>query len=283
MLVAVYDVFPFFNEIDLLEIRLNTLDPLVDFFVITECTTTFSGKKKRLYFQENKAKFSKFSERIIHQVVDSVPDLDPFSRDRYQRDQARSILEGSCNSGDYIVYGDVDEIPKPTALLRGIEAVKNKGGMAHLAQDLYYFYLNVQEISNTLMSYTGEYRLRLQKKWLGTNISRWEYAQRYNMTDLRNPSHKKNGVRIKDGGWHFTYVGSGEQDPVADRIRRKIISAAHQELNTEEILSRIESNIQNLEDLFGRDRTKFRVLNELDYLPDYVRKNASQYEYLLRK
>lgn len=281
--MAVYDVFPFFNEIDLLEIRLNTLDSLVDYFVITECSTTFSGEPKELFFHENRKKFSKFSGKIIHQVVDNVPNLDPFSRDRFQRDQAKLILEASCNSEDFIIYGDVDEIPRPSAVIAGIEAVKSSGGMAHLAQDLYYFYLNVQETSNSLMSYTGEYGKRLKKKWLGTNISRWEYARQHTMTDLRNPSHKKTGIRIKDGGWHFTYVGSSDQESVTDRIRRKIVSAAHQELNTDEILGQIESNIQNLNDLFGRRRTKFKVLGQFNYLPDYIKENIDGYGYLLRK
>jgi beta-1,4-mannosyl-glycoprotein beta-1,4-N-acetylglucosaminyltransferase len=34
----VYDVFPFLNELDILEIRLNELDPVVDLFVLTEST-----------------------------------------------------------------------------------------------------------------------------------------------------------------------------------------------------------------------------------------------------
>jgi beta-1,4-mannosyl-glycoprotein beta-1,4-N-acetylglucosaminyltransferase len=133
------------------------------------------------------------------------------------------------------------------------------------------------------MSYTGEYGVRFRKKWLGTNISRWEYARQHTMTDLRNPSHKKTGSRIKDGGWHFTYIGSSDQESVTERIKRKIVSAAHQELNTDEILGQIESNIQNLNDLFGRRRTKFKVLEQFDYLPAYVQQNIAHYEYLIRK
>jgi beta-1,4-mannosyl-glycoprotein beta-1,4-N-acetylglucosaminyltransferase len=281
--VAVYDVFPFFNEIDLLEIRLHTLDPLVDFFVITECTTTFSGERKRLYYDENQEIFQKFSHKIIHQVVDSVPNLDPFERDRYQRDQAKSILENACSSGDIIIYGDVDEIPEPFAVINGIERLSAETKMAHLAQDLYYFYLNVRETSGTLKSFTGEYPLRFRKKWLGTNISSWGYASSSSMTNLRNPEHKKNGVRIKNGGWHFTYIGSCGRESVEDRVRRKIQSAAHQELNTEEVISRIESNVVNLKDLFGRKRTSFETLGEFDFLPNFIQENISKFEYLLRK
>ena len=49
----IYDCFPFFNEIDLLKIRLNTLDGVVDKFVIYESQYTFSGNIKEFYFEES--------------------------------------------------------------------------------------------------------------------------------------------------------------------------------------------------------------------------------------
>ena len=54
------DAFYFFDEFDLLEIRLNILEPYVDYFVLTESTVTFSGLDKPLYYQENKDQFEKF-------------------------------------------------------------------------------------------------------------------------------------------------------------------------------------------------------------------------------
>ena len=54
----VYDCFMFFNELDLLEIRLETLDPYVDYFVISECDSTFSGIDKPYVFEKNKDKLN---------------------------------------------------------------------------------------------------------------------------------------------------------------------------------------------------------------------------------
>ena len=71
----IYDCFTFFNEFDLLEIRLNELDSVVDKFVLVEATKTFSGKDKPLYFNENKNKFNKFLNKIIHVIVDEYPNL----------------------------------------------------------------------------------------------------------------------------------------------------------------------------------------------------------------
>ena len=44
----VFDCFQFYNEFDVLEIRLAELDPLVDHFVIVEATHTHTGKPKPL-------------------------------------------------------------------------------------------------------------------------------------------------------------------------------------------------------------------------------------------
>lgn len=71
--IKIYDVFTFFNELDLLEIRLNILDPYVDYFVIVEATETFSGYPKPLYYEENKERFKKWKDKIIHYVIDDTP------------------------------------------------------------------------------------------------------------------------------------------------------------------------------------------------------------------
>ena len=71
--MKVFDVFPFFNELDLLEIRLNVLDPYVDFFVLSEGTKDFQGSDKVLYYKENKDRFEKFNHKIIHNIVRILP------------------------------------------------------------------------------------------------------------------------------------------------------------------------------------------------------------------
>ena len=43
----IVDCFPFFNELDLLELRLNELKDVVDVFVLSEATLTFTGKPSR--------------------------------------------------------------------------------------------------------------------------------------------------------------------------------------------------------------------------------------------
>ena len=53
-LIKKYDTFIFFNELELLEIRLNILNDFVDYFILVESTKTFTGLDKPLYYLENK-------------------------------------------------------------------------------------------------------------------------------------------------------------------------------------------------------------------------------------
>jgi beta-1,4-mannosyl-glycoprotein beta-1,4-N-acetylglucosaminyltransferase len=62
----VFDCFIFFNELDLLELRLNTLDSHVDHFLIVESAITFQGEQKEFYYEKNKARFKKYEHKIIH-------------------------------------------------------------------------------------------------------------------------------------------------------------------------------------------------------------------------
>ena len=65
----VYDCIPFFNELDILKLRLHILDPIVDQFVIEEATVTFSGEKKELCFEKNKVMFQEFLPKIDRKSV----------------------------------------------------------------------------------------------------------------------------------------------------------------------------------------------------------------------
>lgn len=109
----IYDCFQFFNELDILKIRMNVLKDVVDRFVISESTVTFSGKKKPLYYAENREMFAEFEDKIIHQVVDDTPNVNPFERDSFQKCAVKRPLEKLCKDDDIIIFSDVDEIRIP--------------------------------------------------------------------------------------------------------------------------------------------------------------------------
>jgi len=67
-MTSMIDTFLFFDELELLEFRLRELDAVVDTFVLVESDLTFSGREKRLHFEENKQRFSAYEDRIVHVI-----------------------------------------------------------------------------------------------------------------------------------------------------------------------------------------------------------------------
>lgn len=116
-MARVFDCFPFFNELDLLEIRLHELSDVVDRFVLAESTVTFSGKPKPLLFAENRQRYAKFLDRIEHIVVDDTPAAVRSPWDRRMH-QSNSLARGlkDMNGDDIVIFSDVDEIPRASAV-----------------------------------------------------------------------------------------------------------------------------------------------------------------------
>jgi beta-1,4-mannosyl-glycoprotein beta-1,4-N-acetylglucosaminyltransferase len=281
--MKIYDCFPFFNELDLLEIRLNYLDPYVDFFVLCESVVTFSGRKKQLFYQENKKLFEKFQHKIIHVVVDDTPEefigVRPFETDQHQRN---SIIRGlvDCSDDDIVITSDLDEFPN-IEILKKLDSFYEKDILYHLAQDMYYYYFNVKETSGKLLSHSGEFDGITDKKWLGTKICNYGFLKKYGVDRLRHPEMKKDAHRVSDGGWHFTYVGGHKKLTAQQRVLLKIECAAHQEFNSPFYKSRIESNIELNQDVFLRD-SSFEIVDLAEGLPAYILENKERFSHLIK-
>ena len=69
--MKIFDCFMYFDEELILDVRLNTLNEFVDYFVIVESRFTHSGEERNLRF--NHQKFEKFKDKIIYLIVDEPP------------------------------------------------------------------------------------------------------------------------------------------------------------------------------------------------------------------
>jgi hypothetical protein len=106
-------------ELDLLEIRLEYLDPIVDHFVLVEARFTQLGNKKELYFEKNKQRFSKYLHKIVHVIVDSPISTmyGSWDNEHYQRNNIRVGLDRlDLNRNDIVMISDLDEIPNHEAI-----------------------------------------------------------------------------------------------------------------------------------------------------------------------
>jgi beta-1,4-mannosyl-glycoprotein beta-1,4-N-acetylglucosaminyltransferase len=230
----VYDGFTFFNELDVLEIRLEELDSVVDVFVLVEATRTFSNRPKPLVFAENQARFARFRHRIRHVVVDDMPESadSPWHLEAHQRN---AILRGldDARPQDLVIISDVDEIPKASRI-SGFD-----GQAAGLEQTSFYYKLNCK---NATGQPPGAWSVILRRERL--RAPEETRRRRFELPLLR------------DAGWHFSYLGGPEA------IRRKIGAFSHQELNREEFTSieKISARVARGEDLFERPGLSWRYV-----------------------
>lgn len=244
----IYDCFPFNNELDLLELRLNELDSVVDRWVITEAVITHQNKPKPLYFRDNLQRFEKFLHKITSIVVEDFPDRDSWGIERRQREE---IMRGltQCKNNDIIIVTDLDEIPNPEI----IKNYKVSDGIKSLEQKLYYYNFNCQ--ANDL--------------WKEAKILPCEILKEKGPCGARYTKCES----IPNGGWHFSYIGN------TDKIVKKIEDSAHIENNKEEFKSPkyINQCIKEGTDLFGRN-LEYKYVEIDENYPKFVLENIEKYK-----
>ncbi|MDR1964043.1 MAG: hypothetical protein LBQ50_09725 [Planctomycetaceae bacterium] len=267
----IYDCFTFFNEIDLLEIRMNILNEVVDRFVIVEATRTFSNHPKPLYFETNKDRFAAFSSKIIHLVVDDYPEFETaWTYENHQRDCIERCLRG-CNDNDLILISDLDEIPNPKTILEH----QHDPGIIEFELLWSLYYLNYINIRNPVFKFgTQMLSYRDFKNGLDhIQNSRVGSLKKLNQgTTATKIRLYKNARHIRNGGWHFSYLGGMES------IRDKIQAYSHQERNYEGNI-----NLQNIEKRMRRHFESHRLIGvELDETyPLFIRNNQERYAHLI--
>ena len=141
--MKIYDCFQFFNEENVLDLRLNVLNEFVDFFVLVESTTDHQWKDKKLIFDSEK--FKKFKKKIIHIVVedtlDTIKKAHIAQNSLVERHQRYSIMRGlkNCQDNDLIIISDVDEIPD----LNKLNLFNKKNRYAVFSQKKFDYKLNL--------------------------------------------------------------------------------------------------------------------------------------------
>jgi len=198
-------------------------------------------------------------------------------RDKFQKNQLIRGMAG-CKPDDIVIFSDVDEIPNPETLqeiLKDFDPSK----IYHLAQRMFYCFLNMEEVSGNLLSITGEFPQVTRRQWLGTKICSFGNLPREGIVYLREVSPEDpRSVRVADGGWHFGYMG-GERD-VAKRIGVKVQAAAHQEYNKSRYLNEAVDRLLCGEDIFGRNARFVQVPIDETY-PKYLREHQEEYAFLI--
>nr|WP_075440387.1 hypothetical protein [Prochlorococcus marinus] len=221
-----FDVFLFLNELDLLELRLKTLYPIVDYFIITEINETFSGKPKPLIFEKNKERFKKYSKKIIYNPVtrndllelkksewsDYVCDFNKSLNHKHKGKSPKSLRKSLrreishrdsailgffklASKDDLILLSDLDEIPNPSTLSK---VIKGAISCPHYFKMVWFLYWINNKVSNP---------------WFGSVLFRFRHLKGNSLDNFRFASYKEEevpGPIINNGGWHFSYLGGYE-------------------------------------------------------------------------
>jgi beta-1,4-mannosyl-glycoprotein beta-1,4-N-acetylglucosaminyltransferase len=301
--MKIYDGFLFFNELDLLEIRLNVLNDIVDKFILVESSVTHSGLSKPFYFEENKQRFSKFLDKIIHIKVTNTPNnfvtipleftddyegrifkqiwedikintaFDRISQPNYGRDfyQKECIKLGmsECNDDDIIICSDLDEIPNPEILSRLNEFYEDSLFYTFI-QTHYCYYLNLlhYSYSNNLV-----FNRSITSDWYGSRMGSYKNIKNLSLNTLRSQENNS----IANGGWHFSYMGGLE------KVTAKLLATSAQELNNDKILSSLKENFNNNQDIIYREGSSLIQVNIDDNFPDYLVNNINNYQHLIKQ
>jgi beta-1,4-mannosyl-glycoprotein beta-1,4-N-acetylglucosaminyltransferase len=262
----IIDAFIFFNELELLELRLGQLEDVVDKFVFAEANTTFTGQAKPYHFTDNRARFAQWEHKIVFAPI-NLSQGDGWSRERQSRELlGRAIIGLNLNPNTTLSFSDLDEIPNPETL----RAYTPDLGLRNLKQYTYYYNFN------RLMDYGNRAWSRAR---VGT-VS--DISRRGGMQDFRGGigDMDPNFPSIENGGWHGSYFGS------LARIRHKVNSFAHNdmapvlnELSDGELASRVA----NGKDLFGRDGISSGTWVDTDVsqdhrLPPYFLANREKFK-----
>lgn len=272
---AVYDCFTFFNELDLLETRLNELYDVVDKFVLVESPISFTGKDKPLYFHENRDRFRKYMDKIIYLRIDNFPDLvndpekDHWYREAYSRNYIMNGLKG-CSNDDIIFLSDVDEIPRKTSLAEIVTYLNN---LAPKRQNISDKSLLVCGLEMRLFMYF--LNCENKKRWYGgSKATFYDMIKTITPWDFKIYHHNNSMTKFENAGWHLNTMGGKDK-------------SLYKWLNTGPVYYEgLEKALFNLaidENLLETSFNGHRVYNTVtisfdeDY-PDFIKNNLSYFE-----
>jgi len=279
----------YFDEEVVLEVRLNTLDKFVDYFVIIESKFTHKGDSRDLQF--NHKKFEKFKDKIIYLVYDRQPEeieiingndsngeksrkyiLNAAYRENAQRNLIKEGLKNASGS-DIILISDLDEIPN----LLNVDFNKINEKIIMFKQDMFYYKFNLY-LPNLIWAGTKacQKKYLISPQWL-RNIKDRKYSS-FRLDTIFSKNKYKSIKFIVDGGWHFTNIKDAKE------IEHKLKSYLHHREFDEDPLSvkQIEEIIKNKRAIYNLnvDKTENKIGNgdklekyELNKLPVYIQKN----------
>ena len=264
--MKIYDLFTFNNELDLLEIRLNELDSVVDRFVICESTVTHNNQPKPLYFSNNRERFRKFLHKIDLVIFDNVKHTDSWSIENDHRRALSEKIPLNLDDADILLLSDLDEIPSKNTL----KQLKTRD-------------VNQFPVTLCYSMYSGSFHNHVispENQLHNDSTVAIKYSQYKTKNDLQHYRNIRSTSlpRILDAGWHFTSMGGPKN------VLKKIQNFAHSEYRDSGIVfteDDIKEKIKQGKDIFGRMGYIIEKVELNDNFPKYVLENKDKLKNLI--
>ena len=292
--MKIFDCFMYFDEEVVVDVRLNTLDEFVDYFVIVESKFTHKGDLRNLKF--NHKKFEKFKNKIIYLIYENQPNEIQAINDKdndtkkaaryilnagYRENGQRNYIERGllkAKENDIILISDVDEIPN----LQKINFDKINKKIILFKQNMFYYRFNLH-LPNLIWTGTKGCKKRdlINPQWL-RNVKDRKYSF-FRFDTLFSKNKHRSIEYIINGGWHFTNIKNAKE------IEYKLKSYLHHREFDENPLSikQINEIIKNKRAIYNLsvDKTESKIGSgnklekfELKKLPIYIQKNLNNFK-----
>ncbi len=156
--MKIYDCFMYYDEDELLDLRLNILDKYVDKFIITESKFTHSGNIKNRNFDIKN--FQKFEKKINYFYIEDEPKniKETLSSDNIQKKNEKKIFNGLARDN----Y-------QRDCLIKGIDKANN--------EDL----IILKNLKINLITFILKMNIKILKKYFHLTIFKKKMRKKYLM------------------------------------------------------------------------------------------------------
>jgi beta-1,4-mannosyl-glycoprotein beta-1,4-N-acetylglucosaminyltransferase len=238
--MRIVDCFPYFNEKELLELRINLLYDKVDQFIICDANKTHKGTSKPFTCKQTLENLGLLTDKV--QVLElNLPSYEeepnPWVRERLQRNAAANFIQDN----DMCIISDCDEIINPDVIDHYINIAKQYSN-------------NIVRIPIAFLNGRADLRVYTQDgnpvPWTAPYVCSSHHLKKYTLSEIRE-SHARNFFNIdyidifttthhgivdckngivedvewicpeSDSGWHFGWMGG------INKIKEKSESFLH--------------------------------------------------------
>jgi len=259
--------FLFFDEFELLEIKLATEYDHVDKFLIVESDHTFTGIHKGYNLPLEIERYAQWWDKVVYLQIGQAPYQDPWQVSAWNRAHFYTQW-GDLTKEDVIISADLDEIVRPETFKFIRETDYD---LYHLGTPYFSYKFN------NMM--TDKWKALQWTPWHRMIASRGQFVQHDGMRGF-SPGHwpYQNSTPGKTAwlhhaGWHFSNVMSNE------RLVKKTESFEHTDWNVPAVLSKINVDLLTEQGTaHWPEPVKFSKVKLDDYFPKYILDNREKFK-----